>query len=98
MISASRFALFFSCHIKDNIDKHLGNPMVLGCHKIQQFTFICDRIKRRLEGWQMKTLSQAGRLVLIRSVAAALPTDIMANYLLPKSICKKLDSMMMCFW
>lgn len=46
----------------------------------------------------MKTLSQAGRLVLICSIASALPIYTMANYLIPKSICSKIDSLMMRFW
>lgn len=83
---------------KDNIKKRLGIPMVVARNKHQQFKFICERVKSRLEGWQMKTLSQAGQLVLIRSVAVALLTYTMANYVLPKAICSQLDSMMMQFW
>lgn len=45
----------------------------------------------------MKMLSQAGRLVLICSVAVALPTYTVANYLVPKSIYYKLNSLMMRF-
>lgn len=72
--------------------------MILGRNKHLQFKCICDKVKQRLEGWQMKTSSQAGCLVLIRSVAFALPTYTMANYILPKSICSTLDSLMMRFW
>jgi hypothetical protein len=45
----------------------------------------------RIEGWRAKTLSQAGRLVLIKSVAAALPSYAMSSFLLPISCCKELD-------
>lgn len=46
----------------------------------------------------MKTLSQAGRLVLIQSVASTLPAYSMSQFLLPKVICSRLDSMMLRFW
>jgi hypothetical protein len=50
-----------------------------------------DKVLSKIAGWKAKTLSQAGRLILIKSVAAALPSHAMSSFLLPKSLCSELD-------
>ena len=45
-----------------------------------------------------KTLSQAGRLVLIKSMAAAIPSYAMSSFMLPSSLCSSLDRMFKNFW
>jgi hypothetical protein len=52
----------------------------------------------RIEGWEAKTLSQAGRLVLIKLVAAAIPSYAMSSFLLPISCCKELDKVFKKIW
>jgi hypothetical protein len=51
-----------------------------------------------IEGWKAKSLSQTGRLTLVKAVAAALPSYAMSTFLLLKSICNKLDQMFKNFW
>jgi hypothetical protein len=51
-----------------------------------------------MEGWRAKNLSQASGLVLIKVVAAAMPSYAMSTFLLPKSLCRKLDQMFKNFW
>ena len=34
---------------------------------------IIEKVKQRLQGWKMKSLSQAGRATLITSVASSIP-------------------------
>jgi hypothetical protein len=52
----------------------------------------------RIEGWRAKTLSQASRLVLLKSVAAAIPSYAMSSFLLPISCYKELDKAFKNFW
>jgi hypothetical protein len=77
---------------------YLGLPFLFGNSKLGAFQGILDKIKLKVEGWRAKTLSQAGRLVLIKSVAAAIPSYAMSSFLLPISFCKQLDKLFKDFW
>lgn len=83
---------------KDHVEKHLGLPVSIDQNKNIQFKVLYERVKNRFESWQMRTLSQAGISALIKSVASALPAYTMNLFLLPKSLCHRLDSMLMRFW
>jgi hypothetical protein len=77
---------------------YLGLPILMGRSKGDAFQSIIDSIQSKLEGWRARTLSQAGRSVLIKVVAAAMPSYAMSTFLLPKSFCRKLDQMFKNFW
>lgn len=51
-----------------------------------------------METWYLRYLSQAGKEVLINSTAAAIPGFAMASFRLPKTLIKKLSSLMANFW
>jgi hypothetical protein len=77
---------------------YLGLPILMGNSKKRAFHGIIEKVQSRIEGWRAKTLSQAGRLVLIKSVAAALPSYAMSSFLLPITFCSELDKMFKNFW
>ena len=52
----------------------------------------------KLTGWKEKFLSMAGKEILIKAVVQALPTHTMSCFLLPKSLCDELNSMVSNFW
>jgi hypothetical protein len=66
---------------------HLGLPLTLGSSRKEAFQPIIDKVLSKISGWRAKTLSQAGRTVLIRSTAAAIPAYAMSTFLLPVSLC-----------
>jgi hypothetical protein len=77
---------------------YLGLPILMGNSKKRAFQGIIDKVLGKIEGWKAKSLSQAGRLVLIKSIAAALPSYTMSSFLLPKSLCSELDRIFKNFW
>jgi hypothetical protein len=66
---------------------YLDLPILFGNYKTIAFQNIIEKVKSKVEGWRAKSFFQAGRVVLIKSVAAAIPSYAMSTFLLPKSIC-----------
>jgi hypothetical protein len=77
---------------------YLGLPILMGNCKKRAFHGTIEKVQSRIEGWRAKTLSQAGRLVLIKSVVVALPSYAMSSFLLPNSFCSELDRIFKNFW
>ncbi|XP_021747132.1 uncharacterized protein LOC110712981 [Chenopodium quinoa] len=67
-------------------DEYLGLPTYIGGFKKHVFQNIHDRIWKKLKGWKEQYLSQAGKEVLIKSIAQAIPTYAMQCFLIPTSI------------
>jgi hypothetical protein len=80
------------------ISLYLGLPILMGNAKKRAFQGLIDKVKSMIEGCRAKTLSQAGRLTLIKSVVAALPSYAMSTFLLPSSFCFELDRTFKNFW
>jgi hypothetical protein len=78
--------------------KYLGQPTFIGRAKSQVFSYILDRVGKKLKGWKEKNISFAGRATLIKAVAQAIPTYLMSIYLIPKGLCHKMESMISNFW
>ncbi|WOG84407.1 hypothetical protein DCAR_0103590 [Daucus carota subsp. sativus] len=78
--------------------RYLGLPSLIGRSKKQVFNFLKDRLWRKIQGWSSKCLSKAGKAVLLRNVAQAVPSYAMSCFMLPKSLCKELERMMNSFW
>lgn len=72
--------------------------ILFGNSKVGAFQDILDKVHKKIDGLRTKTLPQAGRLVLIKIVAAALPVYTMSSFLLPASFCSKLDKIFKDFW
>jgi hypothetical protein len=79
-------------------EKYLGLPSLIGRTKRQVFSTIKARVWKKLQGWKEKMLSKAGKGVLIKAIAQAIPTYAMGVFKLPVSLCKELNSIVAGFW
>jgi hypothetical protein len=70
---------------------YLGLPLFIGKSKKRAFPPILDKVLNQIEGWRAKTLSQAGRTMLIKAIASAIPSYAMSTFLLPDTLCSTLD-------
>lgn len=77
---------------------YLGNSLVMNKNLTKELSKVKDRVQRRLEGWQSKLLSNAGKATLIRSVVMSTPVYTMSTFRIPKSVCESLESMVRRFW
>lgn len=57
-----------------------------------------EKVWKRVQGWSDRPLSRAGKEVLIKSVAQAIPTYIMSCFQLPDGICEKMRAIVSNYW
>ena len=62
------------------------------------FSYLKDRVWKKVQGWMEQSLSTGGKEVLIKAVAQAIPTYSMACFRLPRGLCKHIDSLLRDFW
>lgn len=78
--------------------KYLGLPTIVGRSKAQVFNFVRERVWKKLKGWKEKSLSRAGREVLVKAVAQPIPTYIMSCFRIPNYICADIEQMIAKFY
>ncbi|KAM1708753.1 hypothetical protein ACFX2K_001685 [Malus domestica] len=78
--------------------KYLGISTDWGSSKKEALAYVNDRVLRKIEGWKQQFLSQAGREVLIKAVAQAVPAYPMNIFKFPDSLCNEIDAAIARFW
>lgn len=77
---------------------YLGLPKAFGGSKVSILSYLKEKLRQRVQGWQTRFLSPAGKEVLLKSIALALLTYTMTCVLLPKTLLKKIMAIMADFW
>lgn len=84
--STNKLGTYLGCNVKvDGRSSHLFQPLI-------------DKVQKKINSWKNLALSQAGRLLLINGILAALCSNILSVFLAPKIIKKRIDSMLCRFW
>jgi len=78
--------------------KYLGLPSMVGRNKKAIFSYLKDHVWKKCQDWNARSLSRAGKEVLIKSVAQAIPSYCMGAFLIPNSLCEELERMMNSFY
>ena len=79
-------------------EKNLGLLMACGKSKVNTFKELQERITKRVMGWKEKFISKAGREILIKTIAQAIPTYTMSIFKLPKALCDSINSTLAKYW
>ena len=74
-------------------EKYLGFLSLVGKGNKASFNYIKERVWRKLQGWEWKLLSQAGREVLIKFVIQAIPTYTMGCFKIPLGLCHEIEAL-----
>ncbi|XP_060962217.1 uncharacterized protein LOC115711062 [Cannabis sativa] len=77
---------------------YLGLPCILGRSKKAIQNFLQEKMEKRILSWEGRFLSKAGREILIKTVAQAIPSYAMSVFLLPVETCTLLEKLMSKFW
>ncbi|XP_030479091.2 uncharacterized protein LOC115696327 [Cannabis sativa] len=77
---------------------YLGLPCTMGRNKNLILGFLKDKMQKKIFSSESQFLSKAGKEVLLKSVAKALPSYAMSVFLLTKEICSSLEGVMSKFW
>ena len=88
----------FGAQIIKQHEKYLGLPSLVWKSKRTTFNAIKEKLGKVLAGWKDKLLSKAGKKVLIKAVAQAIPTYTMSCFKLPDLLCDELRGMIRNFW
>ena len=84
--------------VMEDYEKYLGLPMVGGKSKVSTFKELQERVTKRVMGWKEKHISKAGKEVLIKMVAQAIPIYSMSLFKIPKTICDGVNSALSKYW
>lgn len=79
-------------------EKYLGLPVHVGNSKVKQFSYIKDRVWKRIQGWKETFLSWAGKEILIKAIAQAIPTFAMGCFDITKTLCDQISAMICRYW
>ena len=90
-------AMFGAQIIKPH-ESYLGLPSLVGRSKRNSFAQLKERVANKLAGWKEKLLSNAGKEILIKAVAQAVPAYTMSCFKLPNTLCDELTGMVKQFW
>nr|XP_023924458.1 uncharacterized protein LOC112035851 [Quercus suber] len=71
----------------NRFESYLGLPTLVGRTKYHTFSYLKDRIWKKLQGWKGKMLSKAGKEILIKTIAQSIPTYTMTAFPILKSGC-----------
>ena len=79
--------------LSSSMRKYLSLSSLVGRNKRNTFNDIKEKVKKKLVGWKEKLLSKAGKEILIKVVAQAIPTYTMSCFKVPDSLCEELIGM-----
>ena len=72
-------------------DSYLGLLTLIGRAKYQTFSFLKDRVWKKIQGWKGQLLSRAEKEILIKAVTQSIPTYTMGVFQLPVKLCDELN-------
>ncbi|XP_024200533.1 uncharacterized mitochondrial protein AtMg00310-like [Rosa chinensis] len=73
--------------------RYLGLPLHVGKSKVVIFSYLKERLTKKLISWRTKILSSAGKEILIKAVAQVIPAYVMSCYMLPKGLFEDLHQL-----
>ncbi|XP_031120628.1 uncharacterized protein LOC116023758 [Ipomoea triloba] len=77
--------------IAANMGHYLGMPILQRRVSRHTFSYVVDKMRKKLATWKASALSMAGRRILVQSSLASVPTYSMQSLAFPVSTCTDID-------
>ncbi|XP_017613545.1 uncharacterized protein LOC108458650 [Gossypium arboreum] len=90
---ADSISTFFSFQKVQSLGLYLG--ILLFHQRVTNSTmhFVVEKVRRKLQNWDAKRLSIAGRIILAQSVLMTIPSYFMQSMMIPRGICNEIESL-----
>lgn len=88
---ANRMSSLFGVPITPNLGTYLGMPVLHGRVCKSTYSYLVEKVKKRLASWKGRLLSRAARHILVQSVTSTIPLYAMQTSLLPMEITNQLE-------
>lgn len=72
---------------------YLGLPNMMGRSKAEILGFIKDKVRNRLQSWDDRWFSQAGKEILVKTVVQVVPSYTMSVFLIPLKVIHDLEKL-----
>ncbi|XP_030483709.2 uncharacterized protein LOC115700281 [Cannabis sativa] len=77
---------------------YLGLPNILGRNKNVLLGFLKEKMRKKIQSWEGKFLSKAGKELLLKTMAQSLPSYAMNVFLLPMKTVNEMEQLMCKYW
>lgn len=86
-----RYAEVLGCKTRTLLSTYLGLPLEAPYRSKMTRNHVLEKIHKRLTGWKGVHLSKGGRVTLIKSVLASLPTYFLSLFVIPTSMANDIE-------
>ncbi|KAA3471573.1 LINE-1 reverse transcriptase isogeny [Gossypium australe] len=90
-IVQDQISQFFGFHKVLNLGKYLGVPIIHYRVTKSTLNFVIDKARSKLQNWDARKLSLAGRITLAQSVLLAIPSYFMQSLVILKGVCDEIE-------
>ncbi|KAA3482036.1 RNA-directed DNA polymerase (Reverse transcriptase) [Gossypium australe] len=74
-----------------NLGMYLGVPLLHDRVTKSTLNFVVDKIRRKLNSWDARKLSFAGRITLAQSILLSIPNYFMQTLMIPQGVCDDIE-------
>lgn len=85
-------------HNDGGCGKYLGLPEQIGRKKKEIFSFVVEKVKQKTKNWSHRFLSEAGKEILLKTVALSFPVYTRNCFKLPKGTCDEINGLLAKYW
>jgi hypothetical protein len=93
VLNVSHLAETLCCRIGALPMSYLGLPLGASFKASSVWNPILEKIERRLAGWKKLFLSKGGRITLLKSTLASLPTYYLSLFTIPKHVAARIEKL-----